>query len=61
MIVNLDREQPTYFSRFERMVEIVEGEEEDLEAGRRRWKFYKDRGYLLSRHDLSTSASTSAR
>lgn len=55
VIVNLDREQPSFFSRFERMVEIVEGEEADLEAGRRRWKFYKDRGYLLSRHDLATS------
>ncbi len=53
MIVNLDREQPAFFSRFERMVEVVASEDDDLEAGRRRWKFYKDRGYPLSRHDLA--------
>ena len=53
LLVNLDREQPDFFSRFERMIEVVENEDDDLEAGRRRWKFYKDRGYPLGRHDLA--------
>ena len=52
LIVNLDRGQPAFFSRFERMIEVVEADGLDLEAGRRRWKFYKDRGYPLARHDL---------
>ena len=57
VIVNLDREQPEFFSRFERMIEVVEAADEDLEAGRARWKFYKDRGYPLNRHDLAPSAA----
>jgi len=61
LLVNLDREQPDCFSRFERMIEVVEAEAMDLEAGRRRWKFYKDRGYPLVRHDLGAAASNSPR
>jgi DNA polymerase III subunit chi len=55
LIVNLDRELPPFFSRFERMIEVIEAQDDDLEAGRTRWKFYKDRGYPLSRHDLSAA------
>lgn len=53
VLVNLDRAQPEFFSRFERLIEIVEADEEDRVAGRERWKFYKDRGYALTRHDLA--------
>ena len=60
LIVNLDRERPDYFGRFERMIEVVEADDLDLEAGRRRWKFYKDRGYPLARHDLGAGAASSA-
>lgn len=55
MIVNLDREQPEFFSRFERMIEVVEASDDDLSAGRSRWKFYRDRGYPLTRHDLAVA------
>ncbi len=61
LLVNLDAEQPDCFSRFERMIEVVAAEDTDLEAGRRRWKFYKDRGYPLTRHDLGGVAATAAR
>jgi DNA polymerase-3 subunit chi len=57
LIVNLDREQPAYFSRFERMIEVVASDESDLDAGRARWRFYKDRGYPLTRHDLASAAA----
>ena len=57
LLVNLDREQPEFFGRFERMIEVVEAEAADLDAGRSRWKFYKDRGYPLSRHDLAAPAA----
>ena len=56
LIVNLDRAQPDFFSRFERMIEVVGADEDDLDAGRSRWRFYKDRGYPLARHDLAASA-----
>jgi DNA polymerase III subunit chi len=53
MLVNLDRDEPAWFARFERMIEVVEADPAELEAGRARWKFYKDRGYPLERHDLA--------
>jgi len=55
VLVNLDRVQPDAFSRFERLVEVVEADDADLEAGRQRYKFYRDRGYLLTRHDLAAA------
>lgn len=55
LLVNLDRGQPAYFGRFERMIEVVAADAADLEAGRQRWKFYKDRGYPLARHDVASA------
>lgn len=56
VLVNLDRSHPAFFSRFERLIEVVEANHEDRVAGRARWQFYKDRGYALTRHDLSQAA-----
>jgi DNA polymerase III subunit chi len=56
LIVNLGREQPSLFGRFERLIEIVGADDADLAAGRVRWKFYKDRGYPLKRHDVGATA-----
>ena len=52
VLINLDTEPPPVFSRFERLMEIVGGDENDLELGRQRYRFYKDRGYELVNHDL---------
>ena len=52
VLINLDSEPPPVFSRFERLVEIVTDEENDVALGRKRYRFYKDRGYELVNHDL---------
>jgi DNA polymerase-3 subunit chi len=39
------------------MIEIVAADSDDLDAGRARWKFYKDRGYPLQRHDVASPAA----
>ncbi len=57
VLVNLDAEQPEFFSRFERLIEIVTTEEEDVLAGRQRWKFYKDRGYQLNKFDIAGASA----
>ncbi|WP_028312830.1 DNA polymerase III subunit chi [Derxia gummosa] len=49
VLVNLGGE-PKFFSRFDFLMEIVGRDPADAEAGRRRWKFYKDRGYRLEHH-----------
>lgn len=52
VIINLSDEPPPVFSRFERLMEIVTDEEPDLSLGRQRYRYYKERGYALTNHDL---------
>ena len=52
VLINLGSEPPPLFSRFERLVEIVTDEENDVIQGRQRWRFYKDRGYELVNNDM---------
>jgi len=43
---------PAFFSRFERVAEVVTQEPDHLEALRAAWRFYKDRGYPLQKYDV---------
>ena len=42
------RAVPPQFARFERLLEIVGNEDEELAAGRERYRFYRDRGYAIN-------------
>lgn len=42
---------PTGFERFDRLIEIVPQEEAAKAEARKRWSFYKQRGYPLAHHD----------
>ena len=53
VLINLDSAVPMFFSRFERVVEIVTQEETTRQQARERFKFYRDRGYDLHTHNLS--------
>ena len=53
VLINLQAEIPTWFSRFERVMEIIYQQPEYEQAKRDNFKFYKERGYPLSFHDLS--------
>jgi DNA polymerase-3 subunit chi len=52
VLVNLRAEVPPFFSRFERLVEIVSVDEEDAREARNRFRYYRDRGYELRPHDM---------
>ncbi|MBA2673520.1 DNA polymerase III subunit chi [Ramlibacter sp.] len=54
VLVNLGVPVPEGFERFERLIEVVTGEDEDRKQARARWKHYADRGYAITRHDLAT-------
>jgi DNA polymerase-3 subunit chi len=58
LLISLHNECVPYFSRFERVIEIVSTDAEDSRLGRERYKFYKDRGYELRHIDLSKSDSS---
>jgi len=53
VLVNLHAEAPPFFSRFERLAEVVAADEAQVVAGRARFRFYRERGYELRQHDWS--------
>ena len=56
VLVNLRPEWPPFFSRFQRLIEIVSLDDADLAQARERFRFYRDRGYEIGTHDLSNSS-----
>lgn len=52
LLINLQLEIPAFFSRFQRVAEVVTQDPDSLAALRRSWTFYKERGYQLEKHDL---------
>ncbi|MCU7915351.1 MAG: DNA polymerase III subunit chi [Candidatus Thiodiazotropha sp. (ex Gloverina cf. vestifex)] len=53
VLINLSAAIPAFFSRFERVAEIIDKEPQVVTAGRERFRFYRDRGYPLNKHDIS--------
>lgn len=54
LMVNLGDEVPLFFSRFDRVAEIVPGNPEARAALRDRFRFYRDRGYELETHKIGS-------
>jgi DNA polymerase-3 subunit chi len=52
VLVNLGAELPAGFERFGRLAEIVDHDEARRQAGRARYKAYKDAGYAPETHRL---------
>jgi DNA polymerase-3 subunit chi len=52
LLINLQLEIPPFFSRFARVAEVVTQEPSSLEALRKSWRFYQERGYQLEKHDI---------
>jgi len=53
LLLNLGVECPPHFERFTRLFELVDTSEENRQAGRNRYRFYQERGYKISNHDLA--------
>jgi len=51
-LINMSIERPSFFSRFTKVAEILDTEDEILTAGRKRYSFYRDRGYTLGYYKL---------
>jgi DNA polymerase-3 subunit chi len=56
VMINLHHERPPAFSRFQRLLEIISTEAGDIEQGRLRYRFYRERGYALTTVDLRKAA-----
>jgi DNA polymerase-3 subunit chi len=59
LLLNLGRDCPPHFERFERLLEVVGADEAEREAGRSRYRFYRERGYKIANHDLAKEAERS--
>lgn len=53
VMINLGLDVPPFFSRFERVLEIVDANPAARNGSRERYKFYRDRGYELATHNLN--------
>jgi DNA polymerase-3 subunit chi len=52
-LLNLANELPSAFSRFEHVVEIVSTDDSDKLPARERFKFYRERGYVIESRDIA--------
>lgn len=52
IMINLSDQQPLFFSQFERVLEIIDDNEQVKQAGRERYRFYRQRGYELDTTSL---------
>jgi len=51
-LINISNDQPGFFSRFAKMGEIIDQSPEILTDGRKRYAYYRDRGYTLKYYQL---------
>jgi DNA polymerase-3 subunit chi len=52
LLINLAADVPGFFSRFNRVAELVAAEEDSRAAGRERFRYYRERGYELRTHHV---------
>ncbi|EIC21909.1 DNA polymerase III subunit chi [Thiorhodovibrio frisius] len=54
VLVNLGLEVPAFFSRFQRLCELIDQSAEVRKAGRRRWAWYKEQSCRLEHHPIES-------
>ncbi len=54
VLINLAADVPVFFSRFERVAELVNDNADVRRQGRKRYTFYQDRGYTLRTHEIKS-------
>lgn len=52
LLINLQPDVPEFFSRYQRVAELVAPGDAARRRGRERYQFYRDRGYELHTHHL---------
>ena len=52
VLVNMAADVPSWFGRFDRIAELVCGDDAQRATARQRYRFYQDRGYTLKSHNI---------
>ena len=55
LLLNLSPECPPHFERFERLLEVVGTDETERNQARTRYRYYRERGYSIDNHDLTSA------
>jgi DNA polymerase III subunit chi len=53
VLLNLGADCPPHFERFARLLEVVGLTDEEKQAGRSKFRYYRERGYAIANHDLA--------
>jgi DNA polymerase-3 subunit chi len=53
VMINLSGEIPHFFSRFDRVAEVVPVDQNSRQAARENYAYYKERGYVLNYHKIN--------
>ncbi|MFP6792068.1 MAG: DNA polymerase III subunit chi [Pseudomonadales bacterium] len=53
VLINLSGHIPHFFSRFDRVAEIVPVDQNSRTSARENYAYYKERGYVLNYHEIS--------
>tara|TARA_B100000809_G_scaffold60851_1_gene57460 strand:- start:4081 stop:4491 length:411 start_codon:yes stop_codon:yes gene_type:complete len=53
VLINLSGHIPHFFSRFDRVAEIVPVDQNSRKSARENYAYYKERGYVLNYHEIS--------
>ena len=53
VLINLSGTIPHFFSRFDRVAEVVPVDQNRREAARKSYAYYKERGYSLNYHEIN--------
>jgi DNA polymerase-3 subunit chi len=57
VLVNLGDSVPDGFARYTRLIELVGADDADRQAGRERYRHYRDRGYALTVHEVPAESN----
>ena len=53
VLINLSGQIPHFFSRFDRVAEVVPVDQNSRKAARENYAYYKERGYVLNYHEIN--------
>ena len=53
VLINLSGQVPHFFSRFDRVAEIVPADQNSRKSARENYAYYKERGYVLNYHEIN--------
>lgn len=53
LLINLCPEAPRFFMRFQRVAEIIDSGKDERQAGRQRYRYYREQDCSLETHDIN--------